>query len=101
VTRRETLVKFLQGDNGFSASQLEAAFAVPGTTAFLTEAQSRGITNAELADRLVAFKKGGGCGLQNAIESITQEWNAPAVVEDPKAAVYTALDALRSAIEGM
>ena len=99
MTRRETLVKYLQGSNSFTAEMLKAAFAVPGTTEFLTEAQNRGISNTELADRLVAFKKGGGCGLQNAIESITSEWNTPAV--DPKAAVYSALDALRSAIEGI
>jgi hypothetical protein len=75
MTRRETLVAFLQEDNGFSEALLKAAFAVPGCAGFLTQAQSLGLTNEELAERLVAFKQGGGSGLQAAIETITKEFN--------------------------
>lgn len=76
MTRRETLVAFLRGTDGFSGSQLSAAMAVPGTTEFLARAQDRGISNADLADALVQFKANGGSGLQNAINSITSEWDA-------------------------
>lgn len=99
MTRRETMVAYLRGENGFSSKQLAAAFAVPGVTEFLTEAQTRGISNADLATELVNFKLNGGVGLQNAIESITATWNKPAV--DPKVAVYSAIDALRTAIEAL
>src|SRR3990170_6750021 len=77
MTRRETLVAVLRGTNNYSLKLLNATYAVKGVKAFLNDAESRGISNIELADRLVAFKTGGGSGLANAIVALTNEFNAP------------------------
>jgi len=74
MTRRETLVAVLRGTNNYSLSQLNAMNKVSGVQNFLEQADAVGITHKELADRLVAFKKGGGSGLANAIYAITPEF---------------------------
>lgn len=76
TTRRATMVAYLREADGFTSGQLSAALAVPGVSEFLTRAQKEGVSNEEVADRLVAFKEGGGSGLQNAIKSITAEFDA-------------------------
>lgn len=78
-TRRQTLVAVLRGTNGYSLSELNAMYAVPGVQDFLVEAESRGISHKALADALVAFKKNGGSGLQTSLGVIRKGWNTPAV----------------------
>lgn len=75
MTRRETLVQVLRGKNGYSLTTLNETLAVEGVTEFLAEAQALGISNTDLADRLVAFKQGGGSGLANAIVAIRAEFS--------------------------
>lgn len=52
--------------------------AVKGVSEFLIRAASLGITNTQLADRLVAFKTNGGSGIASAVAAITKEWDTPA-----------------------
>lgn len=94
ATRRETMVKYLRGNNGFTPSELSAAFAVTGVSAFLTEAQNQGIDNESLADRLVAFKAAGGAGLANAIQSISKEF----VVSTPDSKCNEAVEAIQQTL---
>lgn len=94
-TRRETLVAVLRGTNNYSLGELNAMNAIVGT--FLTDAEDRGISNTELADRLVAFKTGGGTGLSNAIVKLTKEFSAPSAQDACKAAVEQAKAALSQA----
>lgn len=103
-TRRATLVAVLQGTNGYSINELNAMNAVGGVTDFLNNAQSAGLTHTELADKLIAFKTGGGAGLANAIRDITDygftsKSTSDAcndAVAEAKAAVLQALDALNA-----
>lgn len=106
MTRRQTLVAFLRGENGFDGALLKAAFAVPGVTDFLATAQSRGISNSDLADALVAFKSNGGTGLQNAVQSITAAWAAqdsPQVAETDgrSEAIQAALSAFEAGVAAL
>lgn len=99
ATRRETLVTILNGGTP-SLERVNATFAVPGTQEFLNLAQSRGLSNSDVVDRLVAFKAAGGSGLANAIASITAEFNAPAEPEcdDTLQDILEQLDDLRSQV---
>jgi len=100
MTRRVTLVRYLRGENGFDEVQLKAAFAISTTAGFLTQAQTLGISNGDLADRLVAFKTAGGSGLANAIELITAEFNASNEPEcnEQLQGILDQLDALRAQV---
>lgn len=103
MTRREILVSFLRGENGFSAADLDSALNVDGTqetTAFLTAAQEAGISNPDLADRLVTFKANGGSGLRTAIAVITPEFSSTgAPVENNNAVLAEVANGLRAVLE--
>lgn len=100
MTRRETMVRYLREENGFSSEQLKAAFAVPGVTDLLARVQSEGISNSELADRFVAFKEAGNSGLQNAVAAVNAELDGPEDdgIDDAFDAVISALLSLRDRI---
>ena len=104
LTRRQTLVLVLQGGNGYTPAQLKDTFDVPGVQEFLADAAARGISSASLADRLVAFKKGGGSGLANAIASISAEFNSTVATgncEDTLAAIKAQVNALAAQVNAL
>ena len=94
-TRRETLVTVLNGGTP-TVSALHAMNAVPGVQDFLALAEARGLSSADVVDRLVAFKAAGGSGLQDAIGLISAQLVGDETID---ADCQDRLDAIRSALQ--